>query len=890
MGAHTSGYLDGNQRYHVARGDCLWNIALDYMGNGRRYPEIKTANGLKSNVIYVGNVFNIPGVTPGYGGAPAPAPSPSPPNVVNIVWFSLRADTQREMQIIWEHSALKFKIRYEMKDLSGRWWTVNEEEKTFTSDQQKASSNTNEEANDRFVCCVRVKAIDNDGNDITGWSDKEYDFRENPPPPPEISNSEIDNNDNLLVEFENVAENVGIESIEIAVYQDNDLKYDTFIIQVNQETRYASHTSKVDPGHYYRLKARSIRYTLPDGTRREEGIRGNWTDYSSNMQSSPTPPNEILVLSAKEIIEQGTTSYGVKVEWDVVPVAKTYTVQWTENPEYFDDNPGEVHSQDTEEGQGPKILLTDIELGHTYYFRVGSNNDKGSSLTWTPIKSLNVGSRPSAPTTWSNTNNNILGETTTLYWTHNATDGSLETEAMIELTLIRWVLNQETHQYEMQSFTFNVNVDNERPETDPSRVSSYIIDTSDSVYINFFISNAKDFKIKWKAKTRGVTETYSEFSVEREINVYEHPTLQMDIKNKYDEPITDIYEFPFSIDLLARPSAQTPISYYIEIIANNSYETVDSVGIVKSVNAGDIIYTRHVDPLIPTWDIRAYITPGDIDLQSGFEYTVKATVAMNSGLTAEAEQTFNTEFDTSTYDVFADIVVDKETLQASIKPYANEWYYVDDEPHTRLAENCILSVYRREYDGSFIEIGTDIPNGEDMHVTDPHPALDYARYRVVVRSEDNGSISYRDIEAVKVGEPSIVIQWAEEWTKFETETNEEPLEPSWKGSMIKIPYNVDVSEKTNPDVTLVDYVGRKNPVSYYGTKIGETASWSVEIPSDDKEMIYELRRLSKWMDNVYVREPSGVGYWANINLNFSLKHKAVTIPVTFEIKRVEGGI
>lgn len=878
MGAHTSGYLDGNQRYHVARGDCLWNIALDYMGNGRRYPEIKTANGLKSNVIYVGNVFNIPGVTPGYGGAPAPAPSPSPPNVVNIVWFSLRADTQREMQIIWEHSALKFKIRYEMKDLSGRWWTVNEEEKTFTSDQQKASSYTYEEANDRFVCRVRVKAIDNDGNDITGWSDKEYDFRENPPPPPEISNSEIDNNDNLLVEFENIAENVGIESIEIAVYQDNDLKYDTFIIQVNQETRYASHTSKVDPGHYYRLKARSIRYTLPDGTRREEGIRGNWTDYSSNMQSSPTPPNEILVLSVKEIVEQGNTSYGVKVEWDAVPVAKTYTVQWTENPEYFDDNPGEVHSQDTEEGQGPKILLTDIDLGHTYYFRVGSNNDKGSSLTWTPIKSLNVGSRPSPPTTWSNTNTNILGEDLNLYWTHNATDGSLETWARLHIELIK---------SDSTSFAFDELIQNERPETDPSRVSMFTLNTGDPQYSTFLDGNSK---IKWKVQTTGVASQYSEYSVEREVNVYSRPTLQMDIKNKYDEPITDIYEFPFSVDLLARPSTQTPISYYIEIISNNSYETVDSVGIVKSVNAGDVIYTRHVDPLVPTWDIRAYITPGDVDLQSGFEYTVKATVAMNSGLTAEAEQTFNTEFDVSTYDVFADIVVDKETLQASIKPYANEWYYVDDEPHTRLAENCILSVYRREYDGSFIEIGTDIPNGEDMHVTDPHPALDYARYRVVVRSEDNGSISYRDIDAVKVGEPSIVIQWAEEWTKFETETDEEPLEPSWKGSMIKIPYNVDVSEKTNPDVTLVDYVGRKNPVSYYGTKIGETASWSVEIPSDDKEMIYELRRLSKWMDNVYVREPSGVGYWANINLNFSLKHKAVTIPVTFEIKRVEGGI
>lgn len=879
MGAHTSGYLDDNKRYHVARGDCLWNIALDYMGNGRRYPEIKTANGLSSNVIYVGNVFNIPGVTPGYGGAPAPSPTPAPSdNRVNIVWFSLRANTQREMEIIWEHSASKFKIRYEMYDLSGRIWTVSEEEKTFTSDQQKASTYTFDESSDRFKCRVRVKPVDDEGKDIAGWKDVEYDFRENPPPPPEISNSEIDNDDNLFVEFENVAENVGIESIEIAVYQDNNVKYDTFIVQVNQETRYASHISKVDPGHYYKVKARSIRYTLPDGTRREDGIRGTWTDYSDNLQSSPTPPNEILVLSAKEIVEQGVVSYGVKVEWDAVPVAKTYTVQWTTNPEYFDVNPGEVESQDTEEGQGPKILLTGITSGHTYYFRVGSNNDKGRSLTWTPIKSLSFGSKPAPPTTWSNTNSNILGENLNLYWTHNATDGSLETRARLHMELIKST---------GESFQFDEVIQNERPETDQSRISVFTFNTGDPEYSTYLDGNSK---IKWKVETTGIAEQYSDWSVEREINVYERPTLQMDIKNKYDEPITDIYEFPFSIDLKARPDTQTPISYYIEIISNNSYETVDSVGVVKSVNVGDIIYTRTVDPLNPTWDIRAYITPGDIDLQSGFSYTVKAIVSMNSGLTAETSQDFSTEFTSSTYDVFADVLVDKETLQASIKPYANEWYYENDEPRSKIAENCKLSVYRREYDGAFTEIGTDITNGENIHVTDPHPALDYARYRVVVRSEDNGTISYRDIEPVKVGEPSVVIQWAEQWSKFEVETDEAPLEPSWKGSMIKIPYNVDVSEKTNPDVTLIDYVGRKHPVSYYGTKLGETANWSVAIPSSDKETIYNLRRLSKWTNDVYVREPSGVGYWANINVSFSLKHNEVITPVSFDIKRVEGGI
>lgn len=874
-----NGYLDDNKRYHVARGDCLWNIAEYYMGNGRRYPEIKTANGLTSNVIYVGNVFNIPGVTPGYGGAPAPAPQPTPPqsSKPNIVWFSLRADTQREMEVIWEHSSNRFRVRWQIWDLSGHLWTVSQSDVTFDN-EQKAASYTYEESNDRFVCRVTIWPIDNNGNIIGDGNWQEYDFRQNPPPPPPSPEIEIDSSNNLVITFENIQENVGIEGIEVFVYQDNNSKYDSFILQVNEETRYASHTSKVDPGHYYRVKARSIRYNLPDGTKNEEGIRGTWTDYTSNEQSYPIAPEEITVLAAKKITEQGVISYGVNAEWTPVSVAKTYTIQWTTDPSYFDISPGLVESQTTEEGSGPKILLVGIDLGHEYYFRVGSNNDKGSSLDWTPIKSLRLGSRPSAPTTWSNTNSNILGEDLKLYWVHNSTDGSLETYARLHAELIK---------SDGTSFSFDEVIQNTRPDDDPSTVSSYTINTGDPEYALYLDGNSK---IKWKVQTAGVGSEYSEWSVEREVKVYSRPTLEMDLLNRYDEPITDIYEFPFYISLIARPTTQTPISYYIEVISNNMYETIDSVGVVKTVNVGDIIYKRYVDPTINVWTIRAEMTPGVIDLQSGFEYKVRATVAMDSGLIAQVEQDFNTEFGVSNYDIYADIMIDKKTLQASIKPYAMEWIEEQgQEPYSQLAENCLLHVYRREYDGSFIEIGSEIQNGENIYLTDPHPSLDYARYRVVVKSEENGTVSYRDIESVEVHEPSIVIQWAEKWIPFDVDNNEY-YEPEWAGSMLKLPYNIKTSENRNVDISLISYAGRERPVSYFGTSIDDSATWNVDIPKDDKETIYSLRRLSVYKGNVYVREPSGTGYWAVINVNFNSDYDSVIIPVTFTIKRVEGGI
>ena len=41
-------------------GDTLWAIAKKYLGNGSRYKEIVSLNGLKSNVIYSGMKLKIP--------------------------------------------------------------------------------------------------------------------------------------------------------------------------------------------------------------------------------------------------------------------------------------------------------------------------------------------------------------------------------------------------------------------------------------------------------------------------------------------------------------------------------------------------------------------------------------------------------------------------------------------------------------------------------------------------------------------------------------------------------------------------------------------------------------------------------------------------------------
>lgn len=216
--------------------------------------------------------------------------------------------------------------------------------------------------------------------------------------------------------------------------------------------------------------------------------------------------------------------------------------------------------------------------------------------------------------------------------------------------------------------------------------------------------------------------------------------------------------------------------------------------------------------------------------------------------------------------------------------------YYCHKDEASLIDGVLLSVYRREFDGAFTELATDIDNTANTYITDPHPALDYARYRIVAKTIDTGAISYYDMPSHPVGGKAIIIQWDEAWSNFNAIDNGVLVEPAYAGSVLKLPYNIDISDGNTSDVELVEYIGRSHPVAYYGTQIGQTSTWNVSVPIDDEETIYALRRLSRWMGDVYVREPSGSGYWASISVSFSQKHLEMTIPVTLNITRVEGGI
>lgn len=809
---------------------------------------------------------------------------------------------------------------------------------------------------------VSVKPISKtrkvNGTDTAYWTGTattvQYSISEAPPEKPGTPSVSI-NKYELTASIENISD-ARCDIIQFQIYNDVEVVKSA---EVTVQACRASYKYTVRAGVNYRVRCRAI--NLNSSTK----VYSDWSDFSSAANTIPESPKNIKTCRAN-------SSTSVFLEWDAVSSAKTYDIEYTTKKEYFDGS----DQTTTKTGiETTNYIVSGLESGQEYFFRFRCVNDKGGSA-WSSIVSVVIGKKPAAPTTWSSTTTGKTGETVTLYWVHNAEDGSLQTYADLEI-YIDGV--KETH-------TIHTEDENYGSEEEENKIHSYPINTS---------SYLEGTKIQWRVRTAGVTKEYGEWSIQRTIDIYTPPTLELKITDADENVIETLTSFPFYMYGLPAPKTQTPIGYQVTIVANSSYTTIDRVGNEMVVNQDGVVYSKYFDVRD---SLLVEFSPHNIDLENGISYTATCVVSMSSGLTATESVTFTVDWEDALYEPNAEIGYDPETVTTQIHPYCTSYsvkyrkveyemgeyiisdvelegdsinpvytdsgvqvfmginergleiyygvinedelgnpisplYYEikyssgtysltnklldiskikdvltnEEDPiwlgrnelgdemfysvfeNYDLTEGIFLSVYRREFDGSFTEIATNIDNTRNTFVTDPHPALDFARYRIVAITEKTGAVSYYDMPAYPIGEHAAIIQWDEKWSSFDAASADESEQPAWNGSMLKLPYNIDVSDSNSLDVTLVNYIGRKRPVSYYGTHLGEKSTWNMDVPKNDKETVYALRRLSIWTGDVYVREPSGSGYWANISVSFSQKHKALVIPVSLSITRVEGG-
>ena len=814
----------------VVKGDTLSEIALTY----KSYISGSTNTARISTLVSLNHIKN-----PGYivvgqviklSGSATPAPTNNTSRA-KIEVFGLQSNTDRTVYATWiwnKNYTKEYRVIWYYNTGDGVWFVGND---STTTDKQSVYNAPTNAKSVRFKVKPISKTHKVNKKDTSYWTAswsniKTYYFSNNPPSTPPVPTVAIDKY-KLTVSLDNL-DYTSSTTIQFQVVKDDKTIFKTGTSAIKNS--HASFICSITAGSNYKVRCRAYK----------NKEYSDWSDYSSNVSTVPAPTSGITTCKA-------TSATSVLLKWGAVKTAKTYEIEYATKKDYFNgsDQVSKISSIETTQYE-----KTGLESGQEYFFRVRSVNDQGSS-SWSSIVSIVIGKKPGTPTTWSSTTTAMTGESLILYWVHNAEDASSQTFAEVELTI-----DGETETY---------TIENTSVEEDRDKTSSYIVDTGEY---------SEGTRIEWRVRTAGITKEYGDWSVKRTVDIYVPPTLELSVTDVNGNQIETLESFPLYISAVAGPVTQTPIGYYLSITANETYETVDNLGNDIIIKEGDEVYSKNFDT---SDSLVVELSAGSLSLENNISYTVSCTVSMNSGLNAESYSEFIVAWTEEEYWPDAEIGIDYETLTAQIRPYCD-------------GDDVTLSVYRREFDGKFIEIGTDIDGSEYTYITDPHPALDYARYRVVAKSKTTGSISYYDVPGYPVGEKSAIIQWDEEWTEFDTTEEAELEKPPWSGSMLKLPYNIDVSDKYSPDTSLISYAGRENPVSYYGTQKGHTSTWKVSIPKEDVDTLYAIRRLSIYMGDVYVREPSGSGYWANIKVSFSQTHCDLVIPISFTVTRVEGGM
>ena len=905
--------------HKVVKGDTLSAIAKKY---GTTVDAIAKLNNIKNaNLIHVGQVLYISGkpasattggTTSSIGSPPTSIRSSASSYTSKIYDFGIQAGTDNLVFAIWYHDVYNtdsFEVEWDYCTSDGKWFSGSKGTKQAPAYLAQIDDTYNPPSNAKAVR-FRIKPIakkykkkvngtEQEVSYFTGsWSaykqvaitEKKEPYVPGTPPAPTVTidgytlTVKVDNLHDLIkwtgsdpyVEFEilkNDVQAIGHPKAKVIYFA-------------------ASYSCSIDAGYDYKARCRIV----------QGSAVSQYSQYSSNNSSQPSAPSAIRTCRA-------SSETSVFLQWEAVSSAKTYDIEYATKRQNLG---ASNNSKIINSVESTQYEVTGLESGEQYFFRIRAVNEKGSSA-WTEAVTTIIGARPTAPTTWSSTTTAIAGEELVLYWMHNAVDNSKESKAELEIS------------YDGNTVTetvYNTSTSNEQT------TSEYKINTS---------SYKEGTVIKWRVRTAGITGEFGDWSVQRTVNVYAPATLSLSVTDKNGMGILKLTSYPMYIKGVAGPSSQKVISYNVQIIAKNSYETVDALGRFKMVSAGDAVYSKYYD----IDDVLLLeLTPGSIDLHPGMEYSVQCMSTMNTGLSASDEWSFYVDWEDELYAPNAEIFYDSDKYITNIRPFCDYIPYVcyqvtqsgssyiatstelpildgesvdgilttdgdiiysgEHEGSTvmfciRAADNPTsvpdveLSVYRREYDGKFTLIQDGIINGSNTFVTDPHPSLDYARYRIVARSTTTGAISYSDLMGYEIREKAVIIQWAEEWSELNVE-GDEIVKPAWSGSLLKLMYNIDISEHNTPDTTTVEYIGREHPVSYYGTQVGTKATWSMEIPKYDKDTLYALRRLAVYMGDVYVREPSGSGYWANINVSFKQTHMELVIPITIEIIRVSGGV
>lgn len=575
------------------------------------------------------------------------------------------------------------------------------------------------------------------------------------------------------------------------------------------------------------------------------GDESSWTVWPDTALTSPAAPGGLAAARNAD----GTCT----VRWGAVAAAEGYEVA------YGDSDRAMAATGDYKTKTGitsSSYTFTDLEAGKGWWFWVRAVNKAGEG-PWSakPVYVL-LGSAPDAPSVWADAYVAVRGESVTVGWQHNASDNS--PQGRVRLRVKRGAAGAWQEVAVAPTATEAVLSTDGVPDGD---CLSFCVNT-------------------WGVDT---TAAYmSPDSEVRTVRVWQRPSMRASVP-------AVVEGFPFSMTFDPVADKQHPAFAGVSIYAREAHYVTESDGNERYVAAGALAwqgsFRNPADPLVVT------LSAGDVALSDGQAYDVVCECVMSSGLTCEAKGTMSCDFADAAYVILGELEAWGEwgcevTPAAIVPPAVDEagpepadgW-----ESDVAYAQGVVLSIYRIESDGSLSALMRNIPNDGSWSLVDDHAARGRWRYRITAQSLETGRVWFKDFAQAVENSGGIVITWGQENAVREHVEGEDVESAEAGGVVLYLPWTVSTVEDADPDVEYVEYIGREDPVSYWGTHKRRSAKWTCQIPRDDADSLDKLRALQVLRGEAYARGPLGEGWWCGVKVSLSAPHLEGVIDVSLDL-------
>lgn len=728
----------------------------------------------------------------------------------------------------------------------------------------------------------------------SNWDDTHPDP---PSGPPEITMDSTGTS--VTLRYYNIPTNIDYVVFKVIMANKGDYNNTSVVtsgtsVSVDATSRSATYTRSLTRGNAYAFAAANrIQYA----TSPTRYATTDFCEYSEWLKAAP-----VATTLNKNVTIKTVRQNEVLISWKPTECALDGVfVQYAQTLNELDAESGSTYNEETIELETPmnvekRAYIGNLDIGVTHYFRVkGFVNSNGTKYYTDPAKNesnvtyftVPLGTIPDAPTVWSLQNTyqveNDSSKGFNLYAIHNSEDNSACSYFKVYAELIR------SNQSSPIVLLNDVTIENKKDE-----YGEYSKDNLEYLLKPYALRPSlldwDNATVRWKIKTKGVLNDYGPYSNINVVKTYRKANLTVSASFKPSSTSGVIYPLTITASLDWITSSQRMLAVSFEIKSTTQYTYRDPIGGDVLVLPGTLLYSStYALSSVATKSVT--LTPSDVHFEPNCSYVLSATIYTNAGLSVSNSCNF-------TYNHTGTTTLNPKITQIEANEVDNAVYLKAQcrNENGALVSNALITIYRYNADGTYTKLNDGVANNTVIH--DPHPRLDRQIYRVSATDTNSGQTEFSDenYPFKMLNATGVLIHWDESWGETSFNVLGTGNMVTYIGQRLYLPFNVDVSETRTIDKTLISYIGREDPVSYYGTAIGKEYSITTEIPKnnvsgfDATTALEQLRKLSMYKGNVYVRTSTGLGCWATVDVDYNIDHCALTIPINIKVTPVEGGV